>query len=224
MRKSVLGFAALAISLLVTNGAQAAVIFGTGNPGNAGTDNVIFNACSANTLVGFTVNGCLNSDHTALVNFFNAGESLTVDGGQARITDTAANGFTQLEFGFASATAGFTKAIFNVNTSQANNTGTITITANLFGGGTASFGPTAVGNGSNFFFVETTGTDVIDTIFFVSSVGVDSVLFQDTRQVRLGGTGVVGTGDGIVTPEPAMLSILGLGLVGAAARLRRRRS
>jgi len=223
MKKSVLGFAALAISLLVTNGAQAAIIFGTGNPGNAGTDNVIFNACTSNTLVGSVVNGCLQSDHTELVNFFNANESLTVDGGQALIEDTAGDGFTQLEFGFADATAFFTKAIFNINNVQGD-TGTVTITANLSGGGTATSGPFAIANGSNFFYVETTAGELIDTIFFVSSVGVESVIFQDTRQVRLGGTGIVGTDDGIVTPEPAMLSILGLGLVGAAARLRRRRS
>ena len=223
MKKSVLGFAALAISLLVTNGAQAAIIFGTGNPGNAGTDNVIFNACTSNTLVGSVVNGCLQSDHTELVNFFNANESLTVDGGQALIEDTAGDGFTQLEFGFADATAFFTKAIFNINNVQGD-TGTVTITANLSGGGTATSGPFAIANGSNFFYVETTAGELIDTIFFVSSVGVESVIFQDTRQVRLGGTGIVGTDDGIVTPEPAMLSILGVGLLAAAARLRRRRS
>jgi len=209
--------------LFVSNGAQAGVIFGTGNPGNAGTDNVIFNACTANVTDGTTVNGCLNTDHTALVDFFNAGESLHVDGGQARIEATDGS-FTQLEFGFNNPLDGFTKAIFNINTDAADEDGTITITVNFLGGLPASVtsSPFNVANGSNFFYVVSDGGDVIDSVFFKSSIGLDSVLFQDTRQVRLGGEGIEETTGDVSIPEPAMLSMLGLGLLGAAARYRRR--
>jgi hypothetical protein len=197
--------------ILTCGTAQAAVIFGTGNPGNAGTDNVLFNSCTANVLVGLSVNGCLNSDHSLLVDFYNAGETLVADGGQARIT--AQDGaFSQLTFGFQDPSRGFTKAIFNINTTPGD-TGTISITANLFGGGSASVANQALANGSNFFFVETNAGEIIDTISFVSSIGMSSVTFEDARQFRIGGQQAV--------PEPASLLLVASGLLIAARRIRR---
>ena len=56
----------------------------TGNSGG-GTDNVIFNACSgANLGPALTVQGCLNTSHTTLVDFTST-ENLVANGGQARV-------------------------------------------------------------------------------------------------------------------------------------------
>ena len=64
--------------------AAASVVFATGNPGNTGTDNVLFSGCGFATPDGTTVNGCLNTSRSTQVDF-TGDETLHANGGQARV-------------------------------------------------------------------------------------------------------------------------------------------
>jgi hypothetical protein len=72
-----------------------------------------------------------------------------------------------------------------------------------------------LGNGSNFFGVTATGTDVLTGIRFTSATGV-----QDFRQLRLGGVSTLTT----AVPEPGTwaMMLVGFGAMGVAMRRRRR--
>jgi len=203
MRKSTLGFAALAISLLVTSSASAAPVFVNGNE------------CPADPLdAAFTRQyyvteaiACVYDASVANIQG-DAAEALMLTNGPAPWNaPTAWVGLGEEPTGFSfTADAG-------------NDDGTFTIGAPL----AALYNQFAVGvkdgEGPKWAIFLLPVNQLTGNWGFSTEGGDLShfVLYGHNVNIQQ-------TGDGSTAPEPALLSILGLGLVGAAARLRRRRS
>jgi hypothetical protein len=184
--------------------AQAAFIVEEGIVGGSGdVSNVLFNSCTGNTTTGTTIQGCLNSEPTTLVNL-SSDEQITgsTAGGQALVTATD-GGFSLLTVALASGT--FEKLIFNINNLQGS-TGSVTFSATPGGTFGTSF---TLGNGNNFFTV--TG-ELFSSVTLNSSVDI----IADVRQIRLGGAATP-----VSVPEPSSLAILGMGLLGMGLVSRR---
>jgi hypothetical protein len=214
-RKTAIAAATAALALGIgTASADIAIFAGPTSAGD--TDNVIFANCIGNNLgPANTITGCLNSNREQLVGFTsNDLITGTESGGQARIE--GANATTTFDdlmiYLDPLATSSFTKISFNINTDSLDPTGTVTITA--VGSETVSE-TFAVGGGANFFYAIATNDQFIQYIQFESNVGINSVLFDDVRQVRIGGPT-------ISLPEPGALALFGvvLGALGATSRRR----
>lgn len=211
MKKKLLGAAVAAA--FAAGGANAAVTITQAPGSNIGTDNVVFNPCSGIiTGPALMVQGCLNNNNSVLVDFTGT-ENLVVNGGQARI-EAEVGTFDNLTINLDPlATSAFTTLIFNINAEQGN-PGQITILADVISAADVSqiFN---IAQGQNFFHVDATGGDLIRSVNFQSTgLGVLSVAFDDVRQVRIGGPGIV------TLPEPGALVLLGtvLGAIGMTAR------
>jgi hypothetical protein len=204
IKGNVLALAIFAIVGLAASTAKADIVVITG-VNNQGTDNVLLNPATDAT----TVTGTVGPDNL-LVNFTSSSGSLSANpSGQATVSGGSDNDpFTQLTFGLASNDP-FTRAVFNINAATSGSV-VIHVEGINIGGGFFEDDFTVDANGQNFFTVTAINGQFITSI---SLEAINGATFEDVRQVRLG-TGEI--------PEPTSMLLLGTGLLGIAAGVRKR--
>ncbi|HEU4714575.1 MAG TPA: PEP-CTERM sorting domain-containing protein [Pyrinomonadaceae bacterium] len=218
-QRLILSLAALVVMVAASSTAWAdPITITTGNPGNAGTDNVLFNnpaLIHSGTLVQGDFNG---SGAGFIVDFTSASGNgnLGVSGGQAVLVGGSGNNpFTnvtvQLENG-----ATFQKLILNIDVTNGLSNTSVQFTVNYTLAGGQQFQQVFAvsANGQNFFGIQAGDGAVINS---VTIQGLNGTTFADIKQWRLGGFAPAGE-----VPEPASLLLLGSGLLGSAGALRRR--
>ena len=209
LNKFVLALAVVGIVSVFAGTAKADIVVVTG-VNNQGTDNVLLNPATDVTTVTGTV-----GPSNLLVNFTSSSGSGLLNAnpsGQATVSGGTGNtALTQLTFGLANGDT-FTRAVFNINAATDGSV-VIHVEGVNIDGGFFEDDFTVDANGQNFFTVTAINGQLITSI---SLTGINGAVFEDVRQVRLGGSDV---GE---IPEPTSMLLLGSGLIGAATGLRRR--
>lgn len=213
MKNVLSGLCACAVLTVFAVPNVSAITITPGNPGNAGTDNVLFNDGSLPHSGSLVQGNFSGSGAGFVVNFTSSSGNgqIAGSGGQATINGLAGNNpFTSLTFGLNGG-ATFTKAILNPD---ATADGAINFVVNyITPGGSFAQSFALSGNGQNFFGIDANGTEKITSVTFSTSAPSG---FADASQFRLGGFAApTGIPDGGTT-----IALLGatLGLLGLARR------
>jgi hypothetical protein len=192
--------------------ANAALVLTSGNVGGVTDQNVVFQNVVGNNTTTLTTD--TNSNPANRITF-TSNEALTgtESAGQARISDTGANGFNLLTWFLADNSLGFAANVFNINDLTAT-LANITVVTNLQ---TAHFDNQAVSlTGNNFFTLQSSGGEIIKSV----SVSAVSGLFADVRQERIGDVQSISA----AVPEPATWAMLILGFAGVGFMAYRRKN
>ena len=205
----------LAIAVLGFVGATAssadADIVVVAGVNNQGTDNVLLSPATDLLTVTGTV-----GENDLLVEFTSSSGSGLLSAnpsGQATIIGGTGNtDLTQLTLGLDNNDP-FTRAVFNINAATDGSV-VIHVEGINIDGGFFEDDFFVDANGQNFFTVTAINGQFIQSI---ALTGINGATFQDVRQVRLGGSAIAET-----VPEPATLWLVGAGLLGVTAGLRRR--
>ena len=218
LQRLIVSVAAFVIMVAASSTAWAdPITITTGNPGNTGTDNVLFNN-PALVHAGTVVQGDFNGSGAGFIVDFTSASgngNLGVSGGQAVLVGGLGNiPLTNVTMQLEN-NATFTKLILNIDVTnglQPPTTVQFTVNYTLAGGQVFNQVFNVDTNGQNFFGIVAGDGAVINS---VTIQGLGNTTFSDINQWRVGGFANE-------VPEPASLFLLGSGLVGVAGAARRK--